>query len=361
MGKIGENFGVEPDESQKQERGDRWSKDEGRKKFILHHWWTCHLKNAELEAKHQKYKSRVVLRGDIVKDDSGSYAVFIEQGSSASQMTAAKVMDVISRLLGCAGQAADAVSAFTQVKMEDAPKLLKFPKSECPDIWIHLPRLQMAKIMVQYGRSSRSSWTQSVRSPFWKDYYGKSNLRKSLLKHVWRKFKIGNVSLYIVKIILICVCGWHKIGWKETKSWSDVETTQQRGRFGSTIFSVIMYTWAALKNNEISKDIVDNYRTIFESRISAGESREITIPSKSSYFFILWHGWPCEEMCGAILWVSKQDDSTTLQTTPCIDDHLFWEEEMKSVGELSQVCSQIVVKWLYLARIGRPWYSMVSE
>ena len=28
----------------------------------------CHLKNAELEAKHQKYKGRVVLRNDIVKD-----------------------------------------------------------------------------------------------------------------------------------------------------------------------------------------------------------------------------------------------------------------------------------------------------
>ena len=56
----------------------------------------CHLKNAELETKHQKYKGRVVLRGDVVKDDSGSYAVFTEQGSSASQMTAAKVMDIIS-------------------------------------------------------------------------------------------------------------------------------------------------------------------------------------------------------------------------------------------------------------------------
>ena len=40
--------------------------------------------------KHQKYKGRVVLRGDIVKDDSGFYAVFTEQCSSASQMTAAK-------------------------------------------------------------------------------------------------------------------------------------------------------------------------------------------------------------------------------------------------------------------------------
>ena len=105
----------------------------------------CHLKNAELEAKHQKYKGRVVLRGDIVKDNSGSHAVFTEQGSSASQMTAAKIMDIISRLLGCDGQAADAVSAYTQVKMEDAHKLLKIPKSECPDIWIRLPRHKWQK------------------------------------------------------------------------------------------------------------------------------------------------------------------------------------------------------------------------
>ena len=81
----------------------------------------CHLKNAELEAKHQKYKGRVLLRGDIVKDDSGSYAVFTELGSSASQVTAANVMDIKSRLPRCSGQAADAISAYTQVKKEDAP------------------------------------------------------------------------------------------------------------------------------------------------------------------------------------------------------------------------------------------------
>ena len=103
------------------------------------------LKNAEFEAKHQKYKGRVVLHGDIVKDDSGSYAVFFEQGSSASQMTAAEIMDIISRLPGCDGQAADAVSAYTQVKMEDPHKLLKIPKSECPDIWIRVPRHKWPK------------------------------------------------------------------------------------------------------------------------------------------------------------------------------------------------------------------------
>ena len=75
--------------------------------------------------KHQKYKGRVVLRGDFVKDDSGSYAVFTEQGSSASQMTAAKIMDIISRLPGCAGQAAYAVSACTQVKNGRCAKIIE--------------------------------------------------------------------------------------------------------------------------------------------------------------------------------------------------------------------------------------------
>ena len=57
-----------------------------------------------------------MLRGDIVKDDSGVHAVFTEQGSSASQRSAAKVMDVIARLPDCDGQSANAISATTQVK-----------------------------------------------------------------------------------------------------------------------------------------------------------------------------------------------------------------------------------------------------
>ena len=146
MGKIGENFGVEPDKSQKYETSDRGSESVGRySSFCIINGHMSSAKNAELEAKHQKYQGPVVLRDDIVKDDSGSNAVFIEQGSSASQMTAARIMDIISRLPGCDGQAADAVSAYTQVKMEDAHKLLKIPKSEYPDTWIRLPRHKWPK------------------------------------------------------------------------------------------------------------------------------------------------------------------------------------------------------------------------
>ena len=81
---------------------------------------------------YEKYKGRVVLRGDIVEDDSGSYAVFTEQGSSASQMTAAKVMDVVARLQGCAGQSS-------------GRSISSHPKSECPDVWMRLPRHKWPK------------------------------------------------------------------------------------------------------------------------------------------------------------------------------------------------------------------------
>ena len=116
----------------------------------------CHLKKSELEPEYQKYKGRVVLRGDIVKDDAGSYSVFTEQGSSASQMTAAKVIDTISRPPACAGHAADAVSAHTQVKMEDAPTFFR-NSIQNVQIFGYVYQIQMAKINVQCGRPRRSS------------------------------------------------------------------------------------------------------------------------------------------------------------------------------------------------------------
>ena len=72
-------------------------------------------------------------------------------------MTAAKIMDIISRLPGCDGQAADAESAYIQVKMEDAPKLLKIPKIGTSRHLGSSTTTQVAQIMVQYGRPSRSS------------------------------------------------------------------------------------------------------------------------------------------------------------------------------------------------------------
>ena len=108
----------------------------------------CRLKNSELEPRYQKYKGRVVLRGDIAKDDSGSYAVFAENGSSASQITAAKVMDIISRLRGCAGQEADAVSAYTQVQNGRCTDVIEKFKGRMSRYLDTSTETQVAQIMV---------------------------------------------------------------------------------------------------------------------------------------------------------------------------------------------------------------------
>ena len=71
----------------------------------------CFVKHAELAAEERDYKGRCVFRGDRVTDESGFYAVFSEQGTSASHLEAAKMLDAVARLPGCDGEDADAKSA----------------------------------------------------------------------------------------------------------------------------------------------------------------------------------------------------------------------------------------------------------
>ena len=68
-----------------------------------------------------------------------------------------------------------------------------------------------------------------------------------------------------------------------------------------TSFLDHVYLGCTQRQCQISKDIVDNYRTMFESRISAGRTDKLL----SLKIFVFLHGlmiWrSCKEMCGAIL------------------------------------------------------------
>ena len=75
---------------------------------------------------------------------------------------------------------------------------------------------------------------------------------------------------------------------------------------------------------------------------------KITMLGKSGYFFVVYdmegHAKKCVERSCEM--ANKTTQQLYKVSTPCIDDHHFKEEEMKSVGELSHVCSQIVLKCL---------------
>ena len=50
----------------------------------------------------------------------------------------------------------------------------------------------------------------------------------------------------------------------------------------------------------------------------------------------------------------KKTEQLHKVSTPCLDDHHFKKEELETVGEVSNVCSQIVLTCLFWVRIGGP-------
>ena len=219
-------------------------------------------------------------------------------------MTAAKVMDIISRLPGCHGQAADAVSANTQVKMEDAHKLLKAPKSECPDIWIRLPKHKWPKSCS--SRKTQLFFLSEICTVIlWQDCYGKGNFEKILLNYGLEK--VPNWECLCVhrhqRLFLSVYVDDVKLARKSQNINPMWKVLNKKFDLGEpTSFLDHLYLGCTQRQCEISKDMVDNYRTMFESRISAGSNREITMLGKSAYFFVvLRYGRSCQEMCGAVL------------------------------------------------------------
>ena len=104
----------------------------------------------------------------------------------------------------------------------------------------------------------------------WQDYCGKGNLKKFLLKYGWKK--VSNWECLFVhrekRIIFICV-------WWMTSNWLERKKILMRcGKYSmkkliweNQHLSLIMKNLGCTQRQcEMSKDIVDNYRTMFESQ-----------------------------------------------------------------------------------------------
>ena len=166
------------------------------------------------------------------------------------KMTAAKVMDIIARLPGCAGQAADAVSAYTQVKMEDVPTLLKIPKSECPDIWTRLQKHKWPKSWSSMEDPvvllERNLCGHLLAGLLWERPFEKIQLKDGWEKvSYWECFFVHREKDYSY------LCVWMTSNWLERN-----KTLIRCGKYSTKKLiwenqhhSLTMNTWDVLKDN----------------------------------------------------------------------------------------------------------------
>ena len=165
------------------------------------------------------------------------------------------------------------------MKMKDAHKILKIPKSECQDIWIRLPR-ELAKIMVQYGRQvvplERNLYGDPLAGLLWERQF-----EQILLKHGWEK--IPNWECFFVHrekglFISVYVDDIKLAGKKQNPDpmWKVLNREVDLGE--PTSFLDHVYLGCTKRPCETSKDIVDNYSSMFELRISAGGLEKLPFP-----------------------------------------------------------------------------------
>ena len=127
-----------------------------------------------------------------------------------------------------AGETSDAISACTHVKMTEAPRLLRLPKEECPEIWTRIPPRQRPEssnniddLVVRFQRNfcghpqAGLLWEKKNEELLFEKGCGKVPTWECLYAH--KK----------ALIILIETCGCYKIGWKEAEHALHVKILQK--------------------------------------------------------------------------------------------------------------------------------------
>ena len=162
----------------------------------------------------------------------------------------------------------------------------------------------------------------------WQDCHGKGNLRRSYWSMAGRKFQIGNVSLYTVKKDYSYLCMWMTSNWLERNKIlirCGKYSTRKVDLGEPTSFLDHVYLGCTQRQCEISQDIVDNYRTMFESRISAGAteklpcSENLRISSRS--YDMEGDAKKCVERYCEL--ANKTTQQLYKVSTRCIDDYHF--------------------------------------
>ena len=242
--------------------------------------------------------------------------------------------------------------------MEVVHKLLKILKAECLDVWIRLPRHKWPKFWFSMEdpvvRLERNLYGHLLAGLLWERQF-----EKILLKCGWDKIPNWEcLSFHREKglFLFVFVDDIKLVGKKQNLDpmW---KLLNKEVIWENQHLSWIMYIWVALNDNAKQAKILWTITEPCSNREFLRENQRnchtLKIFVVSSCFCdMAGRAKKCVERYCEL--VNKTTQQLYKVSTPCIDDHHFEEEETKSVGELSNTCSQIVLKCSYLARIGRP-------
>ena len=312
----------------------------------------------ELESNFQKYTGRVVLRGDVVKGDCGAYAVFTEQGSSASQVTAAKIMDVIARLPDLTDQQLTQYQPKPKYNWRTLPDCSKFQSQNIQTYGLRLPTTSMAEILGNHWRSCGTSWTKCVRPPTCWSLTGNTIRGSSIGTWTEKSTKLGiSVCSSKTRIILsVNVDDVFTAGKKQNrvpmwKKWMKNVDLEEPTSFLDHVF------WDALNVNvNRTRSSLNNRRRcldhafLLEQLKSYQDGKNLT--QKQLHGPPTWKDMLESALNDVANWQTRKWSSYFKVSSPCLDDHQFRQEALEAVGEVSKVCSQIVLKCLYLAWMG---------
>ncbi len=373
----------------------------------------CHLKHSEKSQAWWKYKGRVVFRGDQVRDEAGFYAVFSEQGTSASQMAAAKFLDALGRMPGNSGEDSDAIGAYTQVSLREGWKLLGRSSGAYVETWISLPPSR---------RPKDGSWN-GIEDPVCKlrlNLYGhplagllwEKHCQAAVFKHGFTKVQ-GWECLYknpTQQLFLsIYVDDFKMAGNANNISPMWAKLKQDLALEDPVPFNDATYLGCTQKSSPVCQKTVEDKKELFDRLLKvdrkleklpeqqeprakakakakakaaakpkpkakakqdsnrrkqnmadgnvahqSGSGRTETSRTrvKAYHYDMSGHAERCVAKYEELANVKAEDLKQV--ATPCIDDHIIPPEDFEAKGELSNVAARIVLTVLFLARTGRP-------
>ena len=226
-----------------------------------------------------------------------------------------------------AGETSDAVSAYTQVKMIEAPRSWRLPKEECPEIWIRIP-----------PRQRPNNWDTSypLAGLLWERKCEEVLCEKGLEKVPTWEFS----SFYVDDT--------HMVGNNQDMEpiWTHVVHSEIRNRpWRSNAINRSKCFWDARKEKQRLKTELFNQLTTTREVDERDQTNEKDSLEKD-LCLEQWYGRSCCKVRWNMLRISKDNEFFQQVATACTDSHQILLEDYETTGEFSAACAQIVLKCL---------------